>query len=92
MIISKMGYPRFWDHIVNPPLGCIPALLKPHARGQLTYSNFKIWKSNTQTNLPSFSKYCINVHPYIKILDLTWSLEIISATAESTKPSISSES
>ena len=44
-------YPRFWDHIFNPPFGYTPALLNPHAEGQLTYTNFKKGKSNTQTNL-----------------------------------------
>ena len=68
MIISKMGYPRFWDRIVNPPLGCIPALLKPHARGKLPSSNFNIRKLNTLNNLSSFSKYCENVCPLFQIL------------------------
>ena len=45
-----------------------PNVTKKHARGQLPYSNFKIGKSNTPTNLPSFSKYCVNVHPYLKSL------------------------
>ena len=67
MIIWKIG---FWDHIFNPPLGVPPSFLKPHAGGQLPYSNFEIGKSNTQTNLPSFSKYCLNVHPLYKILGL----------------------
>ena len=62
-------YPRFWDHIFNPPLLCTPVLLKPHSRGQLPSSNFEIGKMNTPTNLPSFSKYCVNVHPLYKILE-----------------------
>ena len=51
------------------PFGCTPALLKPNTGGQLPYTNFKIGKANTPTNLPSFSKYCANVHPLYKILD-----------------------
>jgi len=30
------------DHNVNPPIGCTPAILKPHTGGQLPYSNIKI--------------------------------------------------
>ena len=43
-------------------------LSKPHAGGQLPYSNLKIAKSNTPTNHHSFSKYCGNAHPLYKIL------------------------
>ena len=61
-------YPRFWDDILNTPFVCTPALLIHNARGQLPYSNFKIGKSITPTNLPS--KYCVTAHPLYKILAL----------------------
>ena len=64
-------YPRFWYQIFNNPLGCAPALLKPRAGGHLPSSNLKIGKSYTPTNLPSFSKYCVNVNPLYKILGFT---------------------
>ena len=55
MIIWKIGSSLDFDIIsFNSPFGCTPALLKPHAGGQLPYSKFKIGKSNTPTNLPSF--------------------------------------
>ena len=36
---------------------------------KLTLVKFKIGKLNTPTNLHSFSKYYVNVHPYINGLD-----------------------
>ena len=54
--------------LIHRRLGCTPALLKPCSRGQLPSSNFKIGKSNIPTNLPSFSKYYMNVYPLYKIL------------------------
>ena len=65
MIIWKIGYTLdFGINIINPLFGCAPTLLKPHAGGQLPYSNFKIGQSNTPTNMPSFSKYCVKVPLY----------------------------
>ena len=76
MIISKKGSTLDFGFIsLIPRLGvhCTPALLKPRTLGQLPSSNFRIGKSNTPTNLPSFSKYCVNVHPLYKILGLNYS-------------------
>ena len=47
-------YPGFWVHILDPPFGCTPTLLKPTIGGHLPYSNIKIEKLNVPTNLASF--------------------------------------
>ena len=73
-------YPAFLDHIYNPPLKCTFRVTKTRSRGQLPYPNFKLGNSNTPPNLPSFSKYCVNVYPYI-ILGCTepWSLKLLQS-------------
>ena len=58
MIIWKIGSTLDFGIIsLIPCLGVLTALLKPNAGEQLPYSNFKIRKLNTPTNLPSFLKY-----------------------------------
>ena len=66
MIIWKIGITLHFGIVLYPPFGCTTTLLKPHTSGHLPYSNFKIGKLNTPTNLPSFPKYCLNVHVFIQ--------------------------
>ena len=74
-------YPQFWDHILNPSFGCTPTLLKPHAGGNLHYSNIKVGKSNTQTIFKIMrecsSLYRILVSNY-KVKRNIWKLQTVT--------------
>ena len=58
-LIRRLGVPLRYEN---------PAPVISGSSGQLSSSNSKIGKSNTSTNLPSFSKYSVNVYPLYKIL------------------------
>ena len=72
MIIWKIGFTLDFGIIsLILGLGVPPSYKKTHAGGHLPYSNFRIGKLNTPTNLPSFSKYCVNFHPLYTFLGKT---------------------
>ena len=64
----KWDLPSILGSYLSSPDWVYRRVTKTLRWGQLPSSNFIIGKSNTQTNVPSVSKYCVNVHPSYKIL------------------------